>query len=136
MTESITVRTALACDDIRVEDGGKLIAIGVVNPIINIGEDSSFSSRSALRLYFLLSLDVPHEGEHQLVFRLRGIESPKGQTVKLGVVFSVGAKQIPLPIGPLTLPLVLGEQGFKLQQQIGDRWKTIAMWNFEKKIDG
>lgn len=131
MTAAITVRTALACDDIRSESDGKLIAIGIINPVLSIGPASSIAGRTALRLYFLLSLDVSEPGEHSLTFRLRGLESSRGQTVKLGVIFTSAAKQIPFPIGPLILPLSDEERGFMLQQQINERWRTFARWRFE-----
>ena len=135
MTVAITVRTAMACDDVRIEEGGKLIAIGIINPVLGVGDRRSAIGRPSLRLHFLLSLDVLEAGEHRLMFRLRGLQSARGQTVKLGVVFTSAAKQIPFPIGPLILPLAEEEHGFKLQQQVGERWRTVATWRFEETED-
>ena len=127
----ITVRTALACDDIRREDSGKLLAIGIMNPILAHQTRQIVTGRPALRLCFLLSLDVPETGEHHLTFRVRGLRNPRGQTVKMGVEFTRTAKHVPFPVGPLALPLVDDETGFKLQQLFDDRWKSIAIWRFE-----
>lgn len=132
MTDAVVIRTAFACEDIRTEQSGKLIAIGLINPILGLGDKRSSSSSPALRFHFLLSIDVSRTGEHHLIFRLRGLTAPLGQTVKLGVVFTELAKNIPFPIGPLVLPLSGEERGFKLQQQVGNRWRTIATWRFEE----
>lgn len=130
MTEAVKVRTALACEDIRIEQNGKLIAIGLLGPILGLGDERASSNRPALRFHFLLSLDVSRKGRHNLAFRLRGLKAPQGQTVELGVEFTGLAKNIPFPIGPLVLPLSEGEHGFELQQRVGDRWQTIAIWRF------
>ena len=127
----ITVRTALACEDIRTENSGKLLAIGIINPILGLGSRLTVPGRPALRLHFLLSLDVPEAGEHLLTFRVRGLRNLRGQMVKMRVEFNETAKHIPFPVGPLVLPLVDDENGFKLQQLVEDRWKIIATWRFE-----
>lgn len=131
MTEVVKVRTALACEDIRIEQNGKLIAIGLINPILRLGDKQASSSRSALRFHFLLSIDVSREGNYDLAFRLRGLKNSHGQTVKLGLMFTETAKNVPFPIGPLVLPLSEDERGFKLQQHVDDRWQTITIWRFE-----
>ncbi|GAL95938.1 hypothetical protein AA0312_2910 [Acetobacter tropicalis NRIC 0312] len=132
MIEAVKIRTALACDDIRIEENGKLIVIGLINPILELNDEQASSRRSALRLNFLLSIDVKKKGNHELAFRLHGLKTPHGQSVKLEVDFSEAAKNIPFPIGPLILPLMEDERGFELQQHLGDRWRTIATWRFSE----
>lgn len=133
MTGTVTVRTALACDDIRIEESGKLIAVGIINPVLGLVGERSDAVAPALRLHFLLSVDVTEPGEYRMAFRVRGLDSARGPSVKLGVVFGEAARHIPFPIGPLTLALADETRGFRLQQQVGERWRTVAIWRFEDR---
>lgn len=126
----IRVRSVIACDDIRTEMDGKLILIGVVNPIFGF-ERGADDVASALRLSFLLTIDVPAAGDYELTFRARSLTSTQGRTVKLGVSFFQAADQIPFPTGPFVFPITPTEKGFKFQQQTEGRWRTLAEWRLE-----
>lgn len=137
MASPVKVRSALACDDIRTEESGKLIAVGITNPVIGL-EPEDHSPRAGaigiLRVHFLLSIDVAAAGEHEISFRVRGLSGKRGSRMRAKVDFTASEKNIPFPIGPLRVPIQSGERGFAFEQWLGDRWKRVATWKFDSPV--
>ena len=130
MTAAVLARAAFACDDIQQDPNGRLVAIGLMNPILGLGEIQALLNRPTLGLHFLLSLDVKQPGTHQLVFRLRGLTAPHGHMVTMNVQFTWPVRNIPFPVGPVDLLLADEKCGFCFEQRVGERWQVIAVWHF------
>jgi hypothetical protein len=138
MTLPIKVRSALACDDIRTERGGEIIAIGITNPVIGLTlrEPPKPGAKGFLRVHFLLAIDVQEAGEQTISLRVRTAAGKVGTEVTLKVDFFQPEKNIPFPVGPFSVPIWERETGFKLEQLIERRWRLVASWRFEAPAPG
>jgi hypothetical protein len=137
MASAIKVRGAVACDDIRTEENGKLIAIGVTNPIIGVtpeGKNPPRGGKGSLPVHFLILLDVEKTGVHEVAFRTRTLDGRKGSGMQVTVEFTAAVKNVPFPIGPLRVPIASGERGFALQQRVGERWRSVATWAYDTPV--
>jgi hypothetical protein len=135
MVPSIKVRSALVCDDIRIEQGGKIIAVGITNPVMEISpsEPGNFEM-GVLPVHLLLTLAVFAAGEQEFTFRVRASTLRKGTIYRAKVEFIEAADNIPFPIGPFRVPIRPGECGFVLEHRVGERWKRIATWKFDRPV--
>lgn len=129
--------SALACEDIREEADGKIMAIGIISPVI--GLEASRSSPDAevmpLKLHFLLVVDFLEQGSIDLRFRLKRTGSFAGTIRrKMGILVAEPQKRVPLPVGPFLFKPRPGDDGFLLQYQVGERWRTIGRWTIDPPI--
>lgn len=129
----IRARNAIACEDLRQEADGKMFAIGILNPLIGRDKPRDDGTFPPIKLHFILSLDVPEKGEHEMRFRLRPLTGKGGSsTAKLRVQFIEAAKNIPFPLGPMRVRLGKDATGFVLEQAAGEhRWTRVASWRLE-----
>lgn len=129
---SVTVKSAFACEDLRHEVDGKIFVIGIQNPVLGRPKPLKDGSAAAVKLHFLLSLNVQEAGEFEMRFRLRPLgEKGVGSSTKLRVQFLEAADNIPFPIGPLRIRAEADSAGFLLEQEAGnDRWNRVADWRF------
>lgn len=136
-TNSVKVVAVLACDDVRREEDGKLIVIGVTMPSLSVAPSpgsKSIDEMEPLRLRFLLILDVLEKGPAEIRFQLKRKGARRGHRRRLSTVFLNTGKSVPLPIGPFLLMPQPGDTGFILQQRIGDRWRDIAAWEIDPPV--
>jgi hypothetical protein len=100
MTESIAFKHAMLCDDVRREDNGKLIVIGLYAGNIQL---SSFPASLALSLLceFITNSDRPIQCEIGISFQLNGEASTKGT---IGVTIDGrGTSHLAFPRAPLKI---------------------------------
>lgn len=131
--EAIKIRNAIACDDLRQEADGQLFAIGILNPILGRGKPGEDGTWPPLKLHFILSLDVPTEGEYEMRVRLRPAGGKGGGSITtVRAQFIAAADNIPFPVGPMRVRPGRDATGFLLEQGTGEnRWRRIASWRLE-----
>ena len=116
----IVIKSILACNDIRREDSGKYIAIGIYGPDIVIpGEQTRVS------LACLVQLTANKSGEYNIEFRCRENRNRE-------LVASRGTFRTEFAAGNFVLDLNLGQINIRAGTEIdfcaratGGRWKSL-----------
>src|SRR4051794_4058924 len=121
---NVRFETAIVCDDIRREDNGKEILIGVYSGDITV---ATFPAN--LRLFFWISTFVEEGGEQVVNMRVLGpgdVQLIKGEfRIQVSAFPSEGS----LPVGPLLLQIQT-EGKITLQiKRAGSKWETIKSKN-------
>jgi hypothetical protein len=125
----IEFRTALVCDDVRREDNGKDIIIGVYSDTIVVA-----SFPAPLQLAFWLQFSANDLTENLPVsFRLIGDEDVKFAEMTGGMrTFRKGLGSI--AVGPIPLALQVATK-LRFQTKLpNEDWKTLVECNVEKGI--
>lgn len=99
---ALHLKTALLCDDIRQEDNGKFMIIGVYTPNMTVPQ-IPFVLPS---LSFFLLFDADEPGEHAFKFNLNHLETGRSLVEGMG---QIGVKRA----GTAVMPLKLGNAQFQ-----------------------
>lgn len=92
----VTIAAAFLCDDVRREDNGKMIAIGIYGNRIFVN-----AFPAILRLSALTNVSFPSAGRHSFKVRLSvGGEMRQEVTIEAEVRWS-GSDWVPLPFEPV-----------------------------------
>lgn len=138
MTEqALRITSALACEDLRRDQDGKIIAIGILTPTIGLKVSSKVKSVSEidpLRFHFLLTVDFLRAGDLDLRFRLKRGRAITGSTRRLSISVIEPEKNAPLPIGPFSIRPRPGDEELVLQHSVEGKWRRIATWRIEPPI--
>lgn len=133
MTLPIRVRSVLGCDDVRDEPNGKLIAIGLFGPDLELSlppNDKSPPAGRVVKMHCLLSVDILEPGEHVLEFQLLS-SAGGGGTARVTVEFTGEAQQVPFSVGPMTVKVPQGRSRLTFSIKDGGRWKRLTRWQVE-----
>jgi hypothetical protein len=120
MVHGLEVGDGLVCDDIRREDTGKLLLIGVYSSAIIVGE---LPTALVLSLAVKLTAQAPVEAAIQFRVMLNGqkIRGGKGR-IRIG-----SAGPLWLTPNPFLLDKLDGEGDLSFDMQIEDsEWKTVC----------
>src|SRR4051812_17607914 len=133
----IRFRSALACEDLREDSDGKLIAVGILSPVLNVTapKQRSVDELPPLKFHFLLVVDFLEVGEMELKFRLKRARAVFGSRTQIDIRVTALQKQVPFAVAPLTLKPRPGDEGFLLQHPDDDRWTTIAGGALENPLE-
>ena len=112
----ITARYVLICDDVRREDNGKLIVLGMYLPDMSVTQ-IPFPMPT---LTFLLNLESDRPGNFPFQFRLQHQET--------GTLLAQGMGAIPVvnPQQPIVMPVKMG----------GLVFNSLGLYGFSLQIDG
>jgi hypothetical protein len=113
---AITARYAIVCDDVRREDNGKLLFLGVYTPDMAVPQ-IPFAMPT---LTFLLNLEAERPGNFGFRMRVQHQDS--------GAILAEGMGMIPVgnPQQPVIIPVKLGGVVFNAQ----------GLYSFSMEIDG
>ena len=117
------IATAIICEDVRIEENGKHIIIGVYPSDIVVPETPA-------HVTVVLWLQLDDVGTHGKNFEFRGLVSGK-EVVRGGFTVSTsgGGERATIPLGKF--PLIIEEEGdlrFDVRFADGGRWRNaIAM---------
>jgi len=119
MSDALRIKFGIVCDDVRREDNGKLILIGIYGSNILV---SSFPAMLALSL--VISVDVLENFEGPILIRalLNGEKIVEGRT-NLTMVIGNDAL-ITLPTMPVRIDKA-GVLAFQLRMSSDEEWMTI-----------
>jgi hypothetical protein len=115
----LDIKWAILCDDVRIENNGKLIFIGIYQSVITVSE---FPTQIMSRIVF--GIDIKQPGEHIVELKIEfGQKEIAGGTIGLEAD-GTGPNMLPSP----AIPLRLQEAGLmrimaKLKGQ--RRWLTL-----------
>jgi hypothetical protein len=133
MTKSaIRLVSALACEDLREDANGKLIATGILGPAMHVTRPKDIEKAPPMKIFFLVVVDFLEATRLQMKFRFKDI----GTTINLAQTKDITVtqvyKNVPLEVGPFFFKPEADDKGFELQFSSGGRWKTIARWLYVK----
>jgi hypothetical protein len=111
--------------------------VGVLSPVLNVTPPKRVSGDElpSMKFHFLLVVDFSAAGEMELKFRLKRARAAFGSRTQIDIRVTDPQKQVPFPVGPLTLKPRPGDEGFVLQHQVEGRWATVARWAFDKPLE-
>ncbi|MFO1113035.1 MAG: hypothetical protein U1E38_01205 [Rhodospirillales bacterium] len=116
----LSLRYGIVCEDIRREDNGKLILIGVFARDIGI---SNFPASLVLALCVSMEVDEPGDFEIEFQFLFRDEISIQGKTSI--TINDPGLGMIVIPRFPIEN--ITGEGGISFRfRQAGSEWQTVA----------
>ena len=114
----------LVCDDVRREDNGKLIVVGMYTPGITLPK---FPFRLS-KLTFVSYFEVTEAGEWELAFRFSHVDTGAVVGGEGNARINVEQRRITTETGPVLLPITLDNVQFQMP---GDYVFTMTGQNFE-----
>lgn len=119
MTAKVDVRYAFLCDDIRREDNGKLIIVGIYDTSVNVR-----GTPVNLQFSVLLGLDILEIGETDLDVQITADGEVKGGVNGHLEISDKGITHAPIP--PIPLLNLKGPCEISVQWRQGktDEWRT------------
>lgn len=116
---TISVNSAMVCDDIRTEDNGKIIAIGIYRSEIQLQR-----LPATMRLKILVGINIKDTGDFKVEFRVI-VGGEVGHNIVGNLnANTLGQDWLVVPIEQITIqePCEL-----KISSRIGDgRWKSLC----------
>ncbi|WP_156649632.1 hypothetical protein [Methylobacterium sp. Leaf89] len=132
MTEkTMTVGSAILCDDLRTEITGKNIIIGVYDPIFSV---ESFPINHKFAIAFIV--DVSAGGNHS--FRFRVIDNSDGQVLngRIQLDTEEGGKNVSLPAVFFNLEM---KKSSTLDIEVSypndeENWNNVGVWKIVEEL--
>ncbi|MBL8663670.1 MAG: hypothetical protein JNM29_12620 [Candidatus Odyssella sp.] len=120
----LKIKAAFVCEDVRHEQSGKAIYIGVYSALIY---SSAFPV--SLALHFVLMNEIPAPGEYSAKLRVRD-EDVDAKPVELTLSANAAAPILTelASFGPILIHAKKPQQ-FWLEQEVEGKWETIGAWN-------